>query len=165
MRVIVNGSGVLEFSGNIAIYRTARAGTACQQKKRGSEGEILHPPLFNHGREMNIDGCRPETHIAVASLVAQFPGHRVLAWTTHIQADNKLRFDRDRTSEYRQFLAVHIQVFGLWIRNGFYLQRSAIPSQFQRNEKLIAWLVAVDMKARQNHCFENKFGGFGALDP
>ena len=147
MRVIVNGSGVLEFSRNIAIYRTARAGTACQQKETDREGEILHPALFNYGGEMHIDGCGPETHIAVASLVAQLSGDGLLAFA-RIQRHNKLRLNRNRAGENGQFLSVHIQVFGFRIRNGFYLQRSAIPSEFQRNEKLIPRLITVHVKAR-----------------
>lgn len=96
---------------------------------------------------MDFYRSRPETHFVITCLIAKLPHHDRV---THGRICRSLEIcvDLKIASENRQELATHFDLFRFRIRHVLNFERSAGPGQFQRNEKFVFRLVAVDVKSR-----------------
>lgn len=123
----------------------------------------MRAALFDRNRQMHFDRRRSKAHFVIAGLIPQLPCHRRTAGRgirRNLEFCLKLKLackDRDALIAHRDFLR-------LWIGHALLLQRSVVPGQPQRNQKLVFRLVAVDVKSGQHRNIKTLHGSRPALD-
>jgi len=112
--------------------------------------------LFNDYGQLDFDRGRPEAHLVVAGLIAQFAGHVRRAGGEAIRRLES-RMDEERSGEHNQRLTADLEFFGFGILGRFRFERSG-PGQLEWNQVFIPGLIVVDVKARHNRDFDVLIG-------
>lgn len=131
----------------------------CACRNRSADRESRHESrLFDRNRNGHVRGCRPETHVAVASLISQLPGNCAVPRRS-VFASFELGLNLERTGEDAQHVCAYLDFFRLRVRDRDRLERPTCPGELQRNQILILRLVAIDVETREDGDSEVLAGG------